>query len=332
MAENSGDVGSYYWMNYLGSGINEDTIRSMCCRLNIDMSQLSGPSGLWNTGEGTGSLGVITINFPRLGFDCKGKDEKVFFEKLEERLETALYILNFRKNRISKYLDRMMPFNILNGWSMRTYYLTIGVIGLNELCENYLGSDITKNIDFVVRVLEYLRDWSKKKQLETKQFINIEMIPGEGSSYRLAYVDRKLHPDIFTLGTKRAPYYSALLIPPYFGLDIFERLELEEKVLPLFTGGTIFRVFLGEKKPEPDTVLDLIKKISSSKIPYFDLTSTYSICKKESKTFRGIKYNCPDCNFPTEVFSRVVGYYRPLSKFNIGKVQEFKDRKYVSIN
>jgi ribonucleoside-triphosphate reductase len=331
MAVNASDVGSYYWMNYIGSGISEDTIRSMCCRLNIDMSQLSGPSGLWNTGEGTGSLGVVTINFPRLGFDSKGKDEKVLFEKLEDRLEMALYILNIRKERIKKYFKMMMPFNMLNGWSMRTYYITIGVIGLNEMCLNYLGTDITKNIDFVVKVLEFLREWSKKKQEETKQLINVEMIPGEGASYRLAYVDRKLHQDIVTLGTNRAPYYSALLIPPSLGLDILDRLPMEEKVLPLFTGGTIFRVFLGEKRPEPEVVLDLLKKISNSRIPYFDLTSTYSVCKKEGKTFRGVKEVCPECKSPTEIFSRVVGYYRPVSKFNIGKVEEFKDRKYSNL-
>jgi len=332
MAENAGDVGSYYWMNYIGSGINEDTIRSLCCRLNIDMSELSGPSGLWNTGEGTGSLGVVTINFPRLGFDCKGKDEKIFFEELEKRLEIAYYILNFRKERIKKHINRMMPFNILNGWSMRTYFITIGVIGLNEMCLNYLGSDITKNIDFIIKILEFMRKWSKNKQTESKQLINIEMVPGEGSSYRLAYVDKKLNPEIISLGTKRAPYYSSLLIPSYFELDVFDRLKLEEKVLPLFTGGTIFRVFLGEKKPDIDTTLDFIRKISSSKIPYFDLTSTYSICKSDHKTFRGSKDKCPECNSETEIYSRVVGYYRPVSKWNIGKVQEFKDRKYISLN
>jgi len=331
MAENARSVGSYYWMNYIGSGISEDTVRSMCCRLNISLKELSGPRGLWNTGEGTGSLGVVTINFPRLGYDMKGKDEDKFFEELDRRMNMALEILLFRKQRIKKYMKRMMPFNLLNGWSMRTYYMTIGVIGLNELCLNYLGEDIVDNIDFIVKVLNFMRSWTSTKQKELKQLINIEMIPGEGSSYRLAYVDRKLHPDIKTLGTKKAPYYSALLIPPSKNLDLFDRIKLEERVLPLFTGGTIFRVFLGEKRPNREAIKDLIKKLASTKIPYFDITTTFSVCKKEGKTFNGVHYKCPDCGGRTEVFSRVVGYYRPVSRWNIGKREEFKDRRYYNL-
>jgi len=331
MAENANKVGSYYWMSYLGSGIDEDSIRSLCCRLNIDMRELSGPSGLWNTAEGTGSLGVVTINFPRLGFDCKGKEEDIFFEKLSERLEMALFILNFRKERIGKYQNKMMPFNLLNAWSMKNYFITIGVIGFNEMCLNYIGTEITQNIPFIEKVMKFLRRWVKEKQIETKQLINIEMIPGEGSAYRLAYVDRKLNPGIITLGTKSAPYYTSLLIPASSDIDLFERLKLEEKILPLFTGGTIFRVFTGEKEVDTNIILELIKKISGTKIPYFDLTNTFSICKEEKKTFRGIKYKCPLCKGETEIFSRVVGYYRPLEKFNIGKVQEFHDRKYIDV-
>uniref|UniRef100_A0A6M3XQ27 Putative anaerobic ribonucleoside-triphosphate reductase n=1 Tax=viral metagenome TaxID=1070528 RepID=A0A6M3XQ27_9ZZZZ len=331
MAENANKVGSYYWMSYLGSDIDEDSIRSLCCRLSLDMKELSGPTGLWNTAEGTGSLGVVTINFPRLGFDCRGKDEDIFFEKLRERLEIAISILNFRKERIKKYQDRMMPVNLLNGWSMKNYFITIGVIGFNELCLNYLGTDIIQNIPFIEKVMKFLRKWIKEKQMETKQLINIEIIPGEGSSYRLAYVDRKLNPGIITLGTKSAPYYTSLLIPASSDIDLFERLKLEEKILPLFTGGTIFRVFTGEKEVDTDIVLDLIKKISSTKIPYFDLTNTFSVCKKEAKTFRGAKQKCPECNGETEVYSRVVGYYRDIKKWNIGKVEEFHNRKYVNL-
>lgn len=331
MAINASEVGSYYWMNYIGSGLDENSIRSMCCRLNIDLTELSGPSGLWNLQEGTGSLAVVTINFPRLGFDYKGKDEKIFFEKLRERLELALFVLNFRKERIKKYMPIMMPFNLLNNWTMKNYYITIGIIGFNEMCMNYLGTDIIENIPFIVKVMNFIREWVKEKQVETKQLINIEMIPGEGSSFRLAYVDRKLNPDIKTLGTKSAPYYTSLLIPASTGIDMFERLKLEEQVLPLFTGGTIFRIFTGEKEPDSEVILDLIKKISNTKIPYFDLTSTFSICKKEFKTFRGTKEHCPECNGETEIYSRVVGYYRPLSKFNIGKVEEFKNRKYITL-
>jgi len=325
------NVGSFYWMNYLGSGIDEDSVRAMCCRLNISLKELAGPRGLWNTGEGTGSLGVVTINFSNLGYLAKKKDEGFFWEELERRLNMAYNILNFRKRRIKKYMKLMMPFSLMNGWSMKNYYLTIGVIALNEMCLNYFGSDITENVDFIVKILKYMRKWASKKQEETGQLINIEQVPGEGCSYRLAYVDRKIHKDIITLGTKREPYYSATLIPLSYEIDLFDRLKMEEKVLPLFSGGTIFRVLTGEKTIPWSMTKELVKKISSTKIPYFDLTATFSVCKKEAKTFKGPKEKCPDCGGPVEVFSRVVGYYRPVSKWNIGKKREFKDRRYYNL-
>jgi len=331
LLENLQTRGSYYFMNYIGSGITEDTIRAMCCRLNIRLKELSGPIGLWNTIEGTGSLGVVTINFSRLGYDCKGKDERTLFEKLSERLEIAYDILLMRKKRIKKHMKRLMPFSLMNNWTMRTYYITIGVIALNELCLNYLGSSIVENIDFTIKVLNYTRKWILDKQKEERTLINLEMIPGEGSSYRLAFIDRKLKPKIKTLGTRSKPYYSSLLIPPSLGIPLLERIPLEEKVLPLFSGGTIFRVYLGEKIPNKESLLNFIRKMSKTKIPYFDITNTYSVCTKEGLMHRSILYKCPNCNSRTEVYSRVVGYYRPVSKWNVGKVQEFKDRQYVSL-
>jgi len=329
---NCSDVGSYYFFNMIGSGIEESTVRSMCCRLRINYQDLGIPKGYWNMFENTGSLGVCTINMPRLGYDCRNKDESKLLETLEDRMDMALDILLFRKKRIKKYMKRMMPFNLLNGWRMKNYYVTIGVIGLNEMCQNYLNSDLMHNVGFVTRILNYMRDWSRRKQREIKQLINIEMIPGEGASYRLAYVDRKLCQNIKTQGTKHAPYYTTLLIPPSIEIDLFDRLKIEEQILPLFTGGTIFRVFIGEHSVTSSAIISLIKKISSTKIPYYDITCTYSICKKEGKTFRGIHYKCPNCSSKTEIYSRVVGYYRPLNRWNIGKVQEFYDRKYTNLN
>jgi len=303
----------------------------MCCRLTLDLSQLSGPRGLWNTGDGTGSLGVVTINFPRLGYENKNKDEDYFFDTLVERMDLALYILNLRKQRILKYMNRLMPFSLANGWTMRTYYLTIGVIGLNEMCLNMFDSPIMENVDFVIKVLKFMRKYAVEKQKEMEQLINIEMIPGEGSSYRLAYIDRKECKDIKYLGTKRAPYYSALLIPPLYGLSLPEQVEISEKILPLFTGGTIFRIFLGEQTPETMSLLNLIRKMSRHNIPYYDVTTTYSVCIKEGRVFTGVYYKCPECGSECEIYSRVVGYYRPVKRWNVGKQQEFKDRRYINV-
>jgi len=331
IAHNCSTRGSFYFMNYIGTGIPVDSIRAMCCRLTLDLSQLSGPRGLWNTGDGTGSLGVVTINFPRLGYETRNKDEDYFFDTLLERMDLALYILNLRKQRILKYMNRLMPFSLANGWTMRTYYLTIGVIGLNEMCLNMFDSPIMENVDFVVKVLKFMRKYAVEKQKEMEQLINIEMIPGEGSSYRLAYIDRKECKDIKYLGTKRAPYYSALLIPPLYGLSLPEQVEISEKILPLFTGGTIFRIFLGEQTPETMSLLNLIRKMSQHNIPYYDVTTTYSVCIKESRVFTGVHYKCPECGSECEIYSRVVGYYRPVKRWNIGKQQEFKDRRYINV-
>lgn len=334
LAQNCANLGSYYFMNYIGSGIDEDTARSMCCRLKLDLTKFNGPKGLWNMGEGVGSLGVVTINLPRVAYDAKGKDEKVLFELLDERLEMALEVLKLRKERIHKYMKRLMPFSLANGWSMKNYFMTIGLLGFNEMCTNYLLAHILEDRGeaFATKVLEHIREWTIKKQIETKELINMEMVPAEGCSYRLALVDRKLNPDIRTSGTTNAPYYSSLLIPASFrNVDVVDKIKFEEKILPLFSGGTIFRTYLGDKTPPNNAVISFLKMVSSSKIPYFDITATYSVCSAEGKMLRGVVNTCPSCNNPTEVYSRVVGYYRPYSKYNIGKKQEFNERKYTTL-
>jgi len=331
LAHNCANLGSFYFMNYLGSGISEDVMRSMCCRLMLNLEDMAGPKGMWNTSEGTGSLGVVTINLPRIGYESKGKDEAFFFSLLTNRLESTLLILKHRKDRIKEYYKRFMPFNIMNNWSMKNYFMTVGIIGMNEMCLNYLGSNILSNSKFVEKVILFIKQWTIDKQKELKELINVEMVPGEGCSYRLAFVDYKLNNGIVSLGTKTAPYYSTLLIPPSYNVDIFDRLKLEEEILPKFSGGTIFRTYLGEHIPDANTTLDFIRILINSKIPYFDITSTYSICNKDGKLTNGTVDKCPSCGSSTETYSRVVGYYRPVSKYNIGKTQEFKERRYTDI-
>jgi ribonucleoside-triphosphate reductase len=331
MAKVAGEWGSYYWYNYIGSGFNEDMIRAMCCRFNVDLSQINGPGGLWNTGEGTGSLGVCTINMSRLGFDSRHMDEFGFFRLLDERLQMSLDIVLMRKQRILANISKMMPFNNMNGTTLKNYFITIGVIGLNEMCMNYLGTDLIANQSFAKKVLQYIREWTRQKQIETGNLINFEMIPGEGSSYSLALKDKKQYPEIYTQGTDVAPYYTSLLIPSSYDIDLFSKLKVEEQLLPDFSGGTIFRPFLDDKQPEPESVIALIKSISKTKVPYFDITVTFSDCLKEHKRLRGAKAVCPNCGSPTEQYTRIVGYYRPVSRWNTGKVQEFKERQYITI-
>lgn len=332
MALNCANLGSFYFMNYLGSGISEDTVRSMCCRLRINLDDFNGPKGIWNTGAGTGSLGVVTLNLPRLAFDCKGNDT-LLYEMLDNRLEMALSILKMRKERSSKNMQRLMPFSMANGWSMKNYFMTIGLLGFNEFCLNYGTGHILEhdNLAFMQKVLSYIKDWTIAKQKETKELINIEMVPGEGSSYRLAQVDRKLCKGIKTMGNAFAPYYSALLIPPSYNIDTFDRIEKEEQILPIFSGGTVFRTYLGEQAPPVNTTLQYLQTVAKSKIPYFDITATFSVCSQEKKVIRGKHFDCPDCNGNTEIYSRVVGYYRPYDKYNIGKKMEFNERRYTII-
>jgi len=283
-----------------------------------------------NTGQGTGSLGVVTINLPRLAYDCRGKDLSFLFEELDNRLQMALDILRIRKSRILKYQNRMMPFNIMNGWSMKNYFMTIGVIGLNEMCLNYSGRSLVEDTSFVTEVLTHIRNWISSTKKETKELINLEMVPGEGCSYRLAKIDRSNNSNIHSLGGD-VPYYSTLLIPGVYDIDIISKVEIEENILPLFTGGTIFRAFIGDKRPSIGSTRSFINMLAKSKIPYFDMTSTYSICTKDGSTERGVHTNCSKCGSNMEVYSRVVGYYRPVSKWNLGKVAEFHDRKYINI-
>lgn len=334
LAWNCANLGSFYFMNYLGSGIAEDTARSMCCRLKLDLTKFNGPKGLWNMGEGVGSLGVVTINLPQIGYLAKGKGDAYFFELLNERLATALEVLRFRKARVHKHMKRLMPFSLANGWSMKNYFLTIGILGINEMCTNYLHAHIMEDrgTAFATKVLNYIRDWTIKEQTESKELINMEMVPAEGCSYRLALVDKKQYPEIRTEGPANAPYYSALLIPSSFrNIDTVDKIEFEENLLPIFSGGTIFRTYLGEKAPSNKAVLEFLKMVSSSKIPYFDITATYSVCNAEGKFLRGVVNTCPQCNGNTEVYSRVVGYYRPFSKYNVGKKAEFNQRVYTEI-
>lgn len=324
-------LGSYYFMNYVGSGIDEDTIRSMCCRLNLDLRQLSKGRGvgLWNMSEGTGSVGVVTINLSRLGYLFN--DEDKMLDRLGYLMDLAKkQLLIKRKNVEQIYNSNKLPIAKYYGLNLDNYFLTIGLLGINEMCVNFTGKPLSETPKFAKKILMYMRKCVMQMQRDTHIPFNLEMTPAEGSSYRLALIDRKTYPKIFTQGTIRTPYYTSLLVPPNENLDLLSRLKIEEQLLPLFTGGTIFRVYIQEE-PDLDSLNTLIKKLTSTKIPYFDVTCTFSVCNRDGKYLRGIHEKCPECGSTTDVFSRVVGYYRPVRRWNVGKQQEFKERKYIKI-
>lgn len=324
------ELGSFYFMNYIGSGISEDTVRSMCCRLSLNLKDLSESHGLWNNGDSTGSLGVVTINMGRLGYLCKTEEQ--LYKQLSFLMDLAKNELIIKENTIREQLaNNLMPFSKYYNLNLDHYFRTIGEVGINEMCLNFTGKDITQNIPFVFQILNFMRNKIREYQIETKKLFNIEMTPAEGCSYRLALIDRKKYPKITTLGNG-VPYYSSLLIPPSLEIDVLKRMELEQDLLPLFNGGTIFRTFIGENVSNPKTIKDFVKMVSTSKIPYYDVTTTFSICKGEGKSIRGIHHKCPDCGSETEVYSRVVGYYREIKKWNPGKIEEFNDRKYIDLN
>ncbi|MHC4748438.1 MAG: ribonucleoside triphosphate reductase [Planctomycetota bacterium] len=332
VAKVSGELGSFYFMNYMGSGINEHTVRAMCCRLMLDLDDLPPTSGLWNFSGGTGSLGVVSLNMSRLGYEAEGIGD--LFERLDDLINVAVGYLLFKDAQIRKSLDNgLLPFSKYYGLNLDRYFRTIGVIGLNELCENYLGcSIIGKDASTLIHdILMYLRNRTQELQRNTKLLWNLEMTPGEGSSYRLARKDKERYSGIHTLGTKYAPYYTTLLVPSLYDVPM-AKLELEEHLLPLFTGGTVSRNFIGEVL-NSGAVTTFLKFMSSRKIPYFDLTATFGVCNECHTFIRGKGSCCPVCQSDSiDTYSRVVGYYRAVKKWNIGKRQEFTDRTYMRVN
>jgi ribonucleoside-triphosphate reductase len=332
--EVSSDLGSFYFMNYIGSGINEDTVRSMCCRLNIDMSELNTPRGFWNFQGQTGSLAVVSLNMSRLGYLSRSIDEVK--DRIDELIPPIIEFTDHKEQLIMESFKKgLMPFARFYEINWNTYFRTLGVIGLNELFINMNGGHILHNQSDAETIIAYLRDKTKEMQELTGKLWNLELIPGEGSSYRLAYIDRqkfkRRKKKIRTLGTKHKPYYSTLIVPPKYSINLLDRMQFESSILPLFTGGTIFRTYLGEDQIPMESMKVFFKKMVRTSIPYFDLTTTFGVCPSCHHTQRGSNNICGKCGDPIEIYSRVVGFYRPVSKWNIGKQKEFQDRRYYHL-
>ena len=324
--------GVWYYFNYWGTGIKESTVRAMCCRVNIDLTQLASAGGRWAFAGGTGSIGVVTLNMSRIGYIAK--DETQLFAEIDRLLEIAKRAL-IRKGEIvekSFYQRKIMPISMEYGVNFKNFFRTIGVLGLNEMVVNFTGQPLSANTAFVSKVLDHINAWIIETQKETGYLWNLEMTPGEGAATRLAFKDKEKYGDIFTQGTNEAPYLSNLLIPPSETVNIFDRVSIEQDLLRKFSGGTIFRHFLGEDTPDVDGMSKLVMRLgSNTRVPYYDLAATFSICPSCGTYQSGKVEECRKCGTPNKIFSRVVGYYRDISKYNVGKLQEFEERTYAPI-
>lgn len=332
-----------YFSNYINSDLSPEDALSMCCRLRLDTKELrKRGGGLFGSNPLTGSIGVVTINLPRIAYKSRSREE--FFARLWRMVQIAKNSLEIKRKVIETQTERgLYPYaaHYLRNIHERTgrywynHFNTIGIIGMNEACLNMFhdGTDLTaeKGQKFAIDVMDYLRKQMKIIQEETGHFYNLEATPAEGTSYRLAKLDRAQYPDIICAGTEDTPYYTnSTHLPVGFTDDIFETLDLQDELQSRYTGGTVLHLYLGERIPDKEIAKSLIKKVFTNyKLPYISLTPTFSICPKHGY-IAGEHFTCPDCGEPAEVWSRVVGYLRPVQNFHRGKKQEYAERvKYV---
>ncbi len=331
--------GTPYFSNYVNSDMKPSDIRSMCCRLRLDLRQLRKKSGgYFGSGESTGSVGVVTINMPKIAYLANNIDD--FYYRLDKIMDIASRSLKIKRDVITKLLDNgLYPYTKQYLGSFRNHFSTIGLVGMNEACLNakWLNCDLTqvKGQDFCEEVLKHMRDRLIAYQEMYGDLYNLEATPAESTSYRLAKHDKEKYSDIITANDgSKVPYYTnSSHLPVGYTDDIFEALDIEDRFQTLYTSGTVFHTFLGEKLPDYKACATLVRKIAQNyKLPYYTISPTYSICPAHGY-LNGEVYKCPKCNEATEVWSRITGYYRPISNWNDGKAQEFKDRKeYIPIN
>lgn len=316
-----------YFQNYIGTGMDPGDIRAMCCRLHLDQRELMRrPGNMWGPGDSTGSIGVVTINLNRIGYEA-GSDTE-FFSKLKNVMTLAKEALEIKRDVVNNMLDKgLMPYTKVYLGHFDNHFSTIGIVGMHEACLNFLGKGIgtPEGKDFTIKMLNFMREIMKQFQEETGHLYNLEATPAESTSYRLARLDRGKYPRILTAGTDRFPFLSnSTQLNVDATRDIFEALEHQKDLQPLYTGGTIFHAFLPESI-DGKTCKKLVRKISETKLPYFSITPTFSVCHVHG-FIKGEVHKCPECGDNTEVYSRIVGYLRPVSTWNDGKKQEFKER------
>ena len=334
--EMTAKYGTPYFSNYINSDMEPSDVRSMCCRLRLDLRELRKKSGgFFGSGESTGSVGVVTINMPRIAYLSKTEDE--FYQRLDHMMDIAARSLKTKRTVITKLLDAgLYPYTKYYLGTFENHFSTIGLVGMNEACLNarWLHKDLTdpEALEFTKAVLNHMRERLSDYQEKYGDLYNLEATPAESTSYRLAKHDRNRYPEIITANMNGTPYYTnSSHLPVGYTEDIFSALDIQDDLQTLYTSGTVFHAFLGEKLPDWRAAADLVRKIAENyKLPYYTMSPTYSVCHDHGY-ITGEHFTCPKCGKDTEVWSRITGYYRPVQNWNDGKVQEFKDRKEYNI-
>ncbi|MBE5868875.1 MAG: ribonucleoside triphosphate reductase [Lachnospiraceae bacterium] len=335
--EMTAKYGTPYFSNYINSDMEPSDVRSMCCRLRLDLRELRKKTGgFFGSGESTGSVGVVTINMPRIAYLSANKDE--FFTRLNHMMDIAARSLKIKRGVITKLLNEgLYPYTKRYLGSFDNHFSTIGLVGMNEvgLNANWLRADMTheETQEFAKEVLNHMRNRLSDYQEQYGDLYNLEATPAESTSYRLAKHDRKRWPAIKTAGKPGdTPYYTnSSHLPVGYTADIFDALDMQDELHTLYTSGTVFHAFLGEKLPDWKAAAQLVKTIAENyKLPYYTMSPTYSICK-EHGYLAGEVWECPHCGSKTEVYSRITGYYRPVQNWNDGKLQEYENRKEYDV-
>ncbi|PIR72159.1 MAG: ribonucleoside triphosphate reductase [Candidatus Nealsonbacteria bacterium CG10_big_fil_rev_8_21_14_0_10_36_24] len=338
--EATAKYGVNYFSNFIQSDMKPEDFRSMCCRLRLSNKELyMRGGGLFGSQPLTGSIGVATINMPRIGYFSKTKKE--FFERLSRLMDLTKESLEIKRKALENFMEKgLYPYSrfyLSSVKKMRNSYFgnhfsTIGLIGMNEASLNFIGENIgsQRGKKFAIEILDFMRERLIKYQQETDHLYNLEATPGEGTSYRQARVDKEKYPDIITAGTEKIPYYTnSSQLPVNYTDDMFKALKLQDELQCKYSGGTVFHLFLGERIADPQMARNLVKKVFEKfHLPYITLTPTFSICPHHGY-LSGEHFECPKCTIkqPCEVYSRVVGYLRPVQQWHRGKKQEFKERK-----
>jgi len=334
--EMTAKYGTPYFSNYINSDMEPSDVRSMCCRLRLDLRELRKKSGgFFGSGESTGSIGVVTINLPKIAYLANSKED--FFLRLNKLMDIAARSLDSKRTIISKLLEEgLYPYTKHYLGSFDNHFSTIGLVGMNEACLNarWIRSSIDqpKATAFAKEVLNHMRERLSDYQEKYGCLFNLEATPAESTSYRLAKHDREKYPDIITAGTgEETPYYTnSSHLPVSYTEDVFSALDIQDELQTLYTSGTVFHTFLGEKMPDWRSTAKLVRSIADNyKLPYYTISPTYSVCVDHGY-LKGEHFHCPQCGKPSEVYSRITGYYRPVQNWNAGKTQEYKHRtEYV---
>ena len=336
--EMTSKYGTPYFSNYINSDMEPSDVRSMCCRLRLDLRELRKKTGgFFGSGESTGSVGVVTINMPRIAYLSRNKAD--FYRRLDHMMDIAARSLKIKRDVISRLLEEgLYPYTKRYLGSFSNHFSTIGLIGMNEVGLNavWLGEDLShpKTQEFTKEVLNHMRERLVGYQEQYGDLYNLEATPAESTTYRLAKHDRERWPDIKTAGKEGdTPYYTnSSHLPVDYTADIFDALDIQDELQTLYTSGTVFHAFLGEKLPDWKSAANLVRKIAENyRLPYYTLSPTYSVCK-EHGYIAGEHFTCPKCGKKAEVYSRITGYYRPVQNWNDGKTQEYKNRKLYDVD